>query len=248
MLLKTIGFFLLVLMATSGCISSDPRNDVASASASVPTPPQVQSQNAPSAAVSREKPVPPFELSSEWRTMFDGKSLHGWHITDFAGAGEVTVEEGKIILGMGAALTGIDWTNAVPKWDYEIALEAMKVDGSDFFCGLTLPAGDSFFSFIVGGWGGGVVGISSVDGADASLNETTKYMKFDRGKWYRIRVRVTRGRIETWIDDDQLVDLELKGKKISLRAGEIELSTPLGVASWQTTAALRDIRIRSLQP
>jgi hypothetical protein len=48
--------------------------------------------------------------------------------------------------------------------NYEIKLEAKKVTGNDFFCGMTFPVGDSFCSFIVGGWGGPVVGLSSIDG------------------------------------------------------------------------------------
>ena len=93
----------------------------------------------------------------EWKTLFDGNTLMGWKVTDFAGHGDVRVENGKLILAMGAALTGINWTNPLPRMNYEIALEAMKVDGSDFFCGLTFPVGETYCSFIVGGWGGGVV-------------------------------------------------------------------------------------------
>ena len=183
----------------------------------------------------------------EWKTLFDGNTLTGWKVTDFAGHGDVRVENGKLILAMGAALTGINWTNPLPRMDYEIALEAMKVDGSDFFCGLTFPVAETYCSFIVGGWGGGVVGISSIDGQDASMNETTKYMGFEKGRWYKIRVRVTRNKIEAWIDQEKMVDLDTTERKITMRYGEIELSKPLGIATWVTTAALRDIKMRSVE-
>ncbi len=184
----------------------------------------------------------------EEKSLFDGRTLQGWQVTDFAGHGEVRVEGGKILLGMGAALTGMTWakTNEIPRVNYEVELEAMKVDGSDFFCGLTFPVKASHGSFIVGGWGGGVVGISSIDGMDASENETTQYREFKQNQWYRIRVRVTAEKIEAWIDADKMVDQIITGRRISLRAGEIESSIPFGVASWQTTAALRDIRLRPL--
>jgi hypothetical protein len=42
-----------------------------------------------------------------------------------------------------------------------------------------LPRGIRSRTFICGGWGGAVVGISSIDGQDASMNETTKYIKFE---------------------------------------------------------------------
>ena len=51
-------------------------------------------------------------------------------------------------------------TNEIPKINYEVALDAMRVSGSDFFCGLTVPVNDSFCSLIVGGWGGGLGGVS----------------------------------------------------------------------------------------
>ena len=179
-------------------------------------------------------------------SLFDGHTLKGWAITDFGGHGEIQVENDQIVLGMGAALTGINWTNPLPKIDYEVTLEAMKVDGSDFFCGLTFPVRNAFCTLIVGGWGGGVVGLSSIDGNDASENETTSVKSFDSKRWYRIRLRVTQKKIEAWIDAEKVADLETTGREISLRAGEIELSAPFGIATWQTTGALRDIKLRRL--
>ena len=182
--------------------------------------------------------------AAEWQSLFDGKTLEGWKVTDFAGHGDVKVENGRLMLHSGVMLTGVSWTNTLPKIDYEVSLEAMKVEGSDFFCGLTFPVQDSFCTLIVGGWGGGVVGLSSIDGMDASENETTKYMKFDAGRWHRLRLRVGREQIEAWIDDEKIVDQSIADRKISLRPGDIDLSKPFGVATWQTTGALRDIRIR----
>jgi hypothetical protein len=194
----------------------------------------------------------PSSSSGGWTNLFNGKDLRGWQITDFAGHGEVSVDatfKGKpaIVAEQGLALTGIHWTNAILKSNYEVELEAMKVNGSDFFCGLTLPVKETGCTFIVGGWGGAVVGISSIDGSDASENETTKFMRFEEGQWYRIRVRVTSGKIEAWIDEDKMVDLALEDRQINLRPGEIELSRPFGIAAYQTRAAWRNIRLRPFQ-
>ncbi len=182
----------------------------------------------------------------EWRSLFDGKTLTNLKSANFGGEGEVNVENGKIILGMGATLTGITWVGGeIPRMNYEISLEAMKVSGNDFFCGLTFPVGKSPCSLIVGGWGGSVVGLSSIDGMDASENETTTAGDFAQGRWYRIRLRVTPQRIEAWIDDKNYVDVETKGHEISIRP-EVSLSQPLGIAAWITEAALRDIKMRKL--
>jgi 3-keto-disaccharide hydrolase len=221
-----------------------------------------QTQAKKSEPTQTEKPVPHSSASPSQRatgpgaapegqpggelTLFDGKTLAGWATTDFGGHGEVRVENGQIIIGMGAALSGIQWTNPIPKTDYEVTLEAMKVEGSDFFCGLTFPVRDAFCSFIVGGWGGGVVGLSSIDSNDASENETTHVMSFEEKRWYQIRLRVTEKKIEAWIDAEKIVDLETMGRQISLRPGEIELSAPFGIATWQTTGALRAVKLRRL--
>jgi hypothetical protein len=186
--------------------------------------------------------------AGEWVPLFDGKSLRGWKETGFGGSGEVEVRENQIVLHAGAILTGIKWTNAaaLPNTNYEIAYESMKVDGGDFFGALTFPVAKSHCTFVVGGWGGSLVGISSIDGMDASENETTKFMNFEKGKWYRIRIRVTPAKLNVWINDDQMVDQALEGRRISMRPGEIELSEPLGFATYQTTGALRDIKLRQL--
>ncbi|HEX3797513.1 MAG TPA: DUF1080 domain-containing protein [Verrucomicrobiae bacterium] len=191
--------------------------------------------------------VPSAPLPGEgWKSLLDGRTLAGWQVTDFTGGAKVECEEGLVVIGEGASLSGINFTNLVPKMNYEVALDAMKLDGSDFFCGLTFPVGDSYCSLIVGGWGGSLVGLSSLDDQDASENETTDFMKFDMNRWYRVRVRVTETKIEAWLDDKKEVSVVTTGKRVGLRFGEIEDSKPFGVATYQTRAAIRDVKIRDL--
>ena len=179
--------------------------------------------------------------------LFDGKTLKGWKPTEFGGEGEVRVKDGVLYLEVGSDLTGVTWQDPkkLPKTNYEITLEAMRVDGFDFFCGLTVPVKDSFCSLIIGGWGGGVCGISCVDGYDASENDTTTYREFKSKQWYKIKMRVTDTRIRAWIGKEEIVDQDIRDKKINVRI-EVELSQPLGFASWQTTAGLRNIQVRKL--
>ena len=187
-----------------------------------------------------------------WKNLFDGKSLAGWAQSGFEGESEVKVvnpfKNGRsaIIIEQGTTLSGITWTRGavLPRVNYEIALEAMKLEGTDFFCGLTFPVGESACTLIVGGWGGMVVGLSSIDHADASENETTQGMEFDLNRWYRIRVRVTDKKIEAWIDDDLKFEVETQGRNIDLRPGDIQKSLPLGISTYMTRAAVRDIRLR----
>jgi hypothetical protein len=247
------GLFIVSLQATflTGCKTQTTQSETsakagasstAKESAIVPTVPPDTEEILKQAAA---KPSAPF-AGEGWKPLFDGKTLAGWRETLFGGHGTVECNSGMLIMNMGDQLTGINWTNDVPKVDYEIGLEAMRVDGSDFFCGLTFPVKDSFCSLILGGWGGAVVGLSSIDGEDASENQTTQYMKFDKGRWYRVRVRVTGEKIQVWLDEKNIIDLLLEDRKISLRYGDIERSKPLGIATWQTTGAVREIKLRRL--
>lgn len=183
--------------------------------------------------------------AAEWQSLFDGKSLEGWTVTPFAGHGEIEVRDGVIVLNQGV-LTGIHRTNAPARVDYEVSLEARRVLGGDFFCGLTFPVRDEHATLVVGGWGGAVVGISSIDGQDASQNETTQYRQFVKDRWYAIRLAVTATNLSVWIDDARVIQVDLKDKKIGMRPGEIEMSAPFGIATWSTTAELRNVRWRPL--
>jgi hypothetical protein len=77
---------------------------------------------------------------------------------------------------------------------------------------------------------------------------TTKVINFDAERWYRVKVRVTGARIEAWLDDEKIVDLDTEGLKITIRYGDIEMSEPLGIATWKTTGAVREIKIRQIEP
>lgn len=181
------------------------------------------------------------------KLLFDGKSLAAWKSAKFGGEGEVRVEKGAIVMERGEAMTGITYTRGdFPKMNYEITLEGKRLAGNDFFCTTTFPVGDSHCSLVVGGWGGTVVGLSSLNFADASENETTKYQTFKQDKWYRVRIQVVPDRIKAWIDDKPFVDVETKDRKISIRI-ECDLCKPFGIATWRTAGAVRDIRVRTLQ-
>ena len=182
-----------------------------------------------------------------WKPLFDGATLKGWRETPFTKHGTVTVADGVITLGKGY-MTGITWTEPFPTANYEIRLEAMRFDGSDFFAGITFPVHDSFCTWINGGWGGLVVGLSSLDGNDASENETTTARNFATGRWYALRLRVTDNRISAWIDNQPVIDVDISNTGIDLRPGEIELSKPMGIASYETVAKLRHIEYRTIAP
>jgi hypothetical protein len=196
------------------------------------------------AAAARPQTAQPADAA--WQPLFDGKTLTGWQPGKFSGQGAVTVEDGRIVLDTGKSMTGITWAGTpLPATNYEITMQAMRVEGRDFFAGITFPVDGSFCSLILGGWGGSVVGLSSINGQDASENSTSQSIDFENGRWYSVRIRVTPAKIEAWLDERQIITQDLKGNKVDIRF-EMEPSKPLGVASWKTRSALRDIRLRRL--
>ncbi len=188
------------------------------------------------------------DLPGKPLVLFDGKTLDGWKKTDFFQAGEVKVEDGSIILTHGPKMSGITSTRKdLPKIDYELTYEAMRTAGTDFFAAATFPVGESFLTFVNGGWGGNVTGLSSLNGSDASENPTNHFFKYKDKTWYKFRVRVTDAVIRCWIDDAPIVAVNYKGQTVGTRL-ETRPSQPLGFATWESGGAVRKVEVRRLTP
>jgi hypothetical protein len=181
-----------------------------------------------------------------WKKLFDGKSMKGWKSAEYVGGGKVHVKDGAIVIEKGNRMTGVAYAGKdFPKTNYEVQFDAKKVDGGDFFATTTFPVGDDFCSLVVGGWGGEVVGLSSINFLDASENETSTHMEFKKDRWYKVRIRVMKDRIQAWIDDKQLIDVDVSEKKVSIRF-ECDPCKPFGVCTWNTVGAIRAVQVREL--
>ena len=220
------------------------------------------------------------------------------------------VKNGELHIENGLVITGVNFTNKtiLPKTNYEITYQAKKVNGSDFFALLTFPVGEKHASFVTGGWGGAVTGVSSINSMDASENNTTIYLKYNKDQWYTFRLRVTPENLSVWMNpgehliplkatvasivkayqakeakagkkltakqaeaalrklnpdldanipardtiyfpgEAQIIDENIKDKVVEMRPGEIELSAPLGFATFQSYGVIRNVRLRKLPP
>ena len=186
--------------------------------------------------------------------LFNGKDLSGWKRAQIPGSGPVNVlSNGIVACGIGAPMTGIAYTNTPPTMNYELSLEAQRAEGSDFFIALTIPVEKSFCTVIIGGWGGGLCGISSFDYADASENKWSEGLRLENNRWYALRVRVTPGVLQVFLDND-LYTARIEyddASRFSLRAGDIDKTKPLGLATYYTRALWRNFTltpITALQP
>jgi hypothetical protein len=182
--------------------------------------------------------------------LFNGRDLTGWNVLTedyFDTPGKVRVEGGAMILGAGSDLTGVQWAGEMLKTDFTVSLEARRVDGSDFFCGLTFPVGEGYVSLILGGWGGTAVGLSNINDMSAIENETSQSIEFVKNKWYFIEVTVAEGHVRVWLDDKKIIDQSIAGKRFSIWPQQ-EPVRPLGVATYDTTGAIRRIAVKRLVP
>jgi hypothetical protein len=191
-----------------------------------------------------DKPKP--EGGAKALVLFDGKGLDGWKTDVFGGSGKVAVEAGAIVMAEGRPMTGITSTRIdLPRTNYELSYEAQRLTGSDFFAAATFPVGKSHITFVNGGWGGHVSGLSSLDWMDASENETSRSIDFKNKTWYRFRVRVTDKVIRCWVDDKKVVDVGIEDRNVDTRI-ETNANHPLGFASWRCGGALRKVEVRPL--
>lgn len=203
----------------------------------------------PLSLASAEETKEPAKQDSSVKKLFDGKTLKGWKVNSkgfYKDHGEVTVKDGAIHLGKGDPATGIVIASDPPKMNYEFRLEAKRTEGSDFFCGVTFPVGETHQTLIVGGWGGGVTGLSNIDGMSAVENETTGYTEFENDKWYKVRVRVEPKAIRVWLGDEKIVHINPEGRRLDIWI-EQDTTKPLGVGTWYTGSALRNLEIEKLE-
>lgn len=201
--------------------------------------------SAPSASIEDAEAVSDPDAAKDWKPLpTDDTEL--WSASVFGGDGTVEFTEESIRMSSGDPITGVRCRAEIPKEDFEIELEARRTKGFDFFCGLTFPVGeDGQCSFVVAGWAGAVVGLSSVDGQDAARNPTKRLMSFENDTWYKVRVRVDKEAIRCWIDEELIVEQPREGHTFDIRA-ELYESLPLGIAAYMSASELRNVRWRTL--
>jgi Domain of Unknown Function (DUF1080) len=186
-------------------------------------------------------------------SLLDADSQFKWQTSDIPDGGAVDIQSALLRIGPGLPMTGVrfaeDWDALGLPWiDYALTFEARRVEGQDFFATCTFPVGEAnrCVSLVVGGWGGGLVGISCIDQLDASENNTRGEMAFKNGTWYRFRIEVRQDDLQCWINGAPMVNVSIKGRQLNLRSGDIDRCTPLGFATWRTAGEIRSVSIQRL--
>jgi hypothetical protein len=184
--------------------------------------------------------------------LFAAPLVEHWREAKIESSGGMTRETDGFTLKEGAPMTGNvlpTWTeDGLPLTDYAINYEATRLNGHDFFGSVTFPVGkaDRCVTFVLGGWGGSQVGISSIDGYDASENTTGSSQHFEDNRWYRVRIEVTDRFLKVLLDGRLIINTNITGRSLSLRGGDIHQCVPFGFATYGTTGRVRGCVIEKL--
>ena len=110
----------------------------------------------------------PLPAPEKWSLMEPGQASF-WQQAGIPGEGVISVQAGELTLPPGQPMTGAKFANwnaaGIPHTNYAISYEAMRLEGGDIFGMCTFPVGShqSHATFVIGGWGGTVTGISSIE-------------------------------------------------------------------------------------
>ena len=203
-------------------------------------------------------------------SLFDG-TLDRWAEAGYGGQGlveavpaaEVDGSDVPVLrIGSGDPLTGVMYTGPfdpksdetdtetatetdterLPRMNYVFTWQARRVLGGDFFSTVLFPVGDDVCSVVVGGWGGGVIGLSSLDGMDASENITTNFRLFTNDEWSDFRLTVKPDSVILAIDGEDMFEVDPSEYAVTTRL-EMEPLGSMGIASYQSTGELRNLRV-----
>ena len=165
----------------------------------------------------------------------------GFEETELGGEGLASIAPNRILLEPGVPLSGVTWTGAAPVAPYTLEVEFTKRYGNDFPCALTFPVAGSHLSLVLGGWGGTVCGLSSLDGLDASRNETRFVRSFPPGARTHVRLEVHRAEVRAALDGVEVVRIDLAGRSLGVRE-ELLPCRPLGIAAFATAVEVHSVR------
>ena len=184
----------------------------------------------------------------------EGDLLEGpswdWRVfesTKYLKAGAVKFEDGIMTIAAGEPFSGAALTDPVYSDYYELSLEARRTAGSDIFCGIYFPVGDSHCSVVLGGWGNSLSGLSMLDGLSAAENETAYPQSFGNDKWVKVQLKVLPESLTLMADGETVIHLDREGRELTPYLG-LEMFHPLGFFTYESAAEIRNARITRLPP
>ena len=204
-------------------------------------------------------------FAQEWKTIFNGRDLSGWHISEVNHHGNTkawTVKDGVLMVTQDKPGNGGILLTDRKYRDFEVELEIKP----DFGCdgGLFLRSSEKgeayqvMIDYLEGGVVGGIYGerLTGVTGEGRVNREWEKHWK--RGEWNTLRARMEGEipRIQVWMNGVKLVDWTDTANHAAGGAGEgmIAVQAHRTSPEWKSSRwkeggyhRFRNIRVRELR-
>jgi len=199
-----------------------------------------------------DRAVVPVAENRRWE-LLSAANEGRWQQAGIPDEGAISVEKGELTVRTGLPMSGCKFAawdeQGLPGTNYAITYEAMRVEGDDIFGMCTFPVAShaAHATFVIGGWGGTLTGISSIDFKDASENSTRAEQRFENGTWHRVRIEVRPDDLRAWVNDRLVVNVSIKGRSVTLRPGFIDHCLPFGFATWNTVGRVRAVVVETLK-
>ncbi len=128
-----------------------------------------------------------------------------------------------------------------PDWrDYEYTLEARKLSGNEGFLILfRVRSEKDFYWCNLGGWNNTLHSLERGKSGEGRWHRVGPSVRgsIKRGRWYRIKIRCEGSHISVWLDGKKLIDFT---------DPEGHLQGCVGIGTWATKAAFRNVKVKAL--
>jgi hypothetical protein len=188
----------------------------------------------------------------EWQDLFGAGNKKKWTLVASVAGGipgrRAGVKVGMSVLQAAKGRCGLQWQDEFPRTNYEVTFLANRDEGKRVGS-VVFPVGDVSCAWCLGGTGDGThMGVGLIDGRGYrdKGNPTKRRWRFEKGRWYSLRLRVTDERIEMWVGKQQVVDLT----RANHRFGEndvVETLKPFGFQAFECTLGIKSLRVRTLE-
>ena len=165
-----------------------------------------------------------------WNRSFErtGATSGLWKIEDSIVIQSSLSENVRLLIG------DTDWQ------DYELSLQARKVDGAEGFLVMFRANGDDFYWFNAGGWGNTLHAIEkgiAGQGRWGVLDGLEQAGSIDLDLWYNIRIRCEGNHFQVWLNENPVFDFT---------DAAAHLSGQVGLGTWLTRADFKNILVTEI--
>ena len=128
----------------------------------------------------------------------------------------------------------------------ECEVHFTRTSGQDSIA-LFFVAGSGQATYEIDAWRRHLAGIQRIRGETIEANAPSAYHALQNGRSYTARVEVRRGRVTTFLDDEQVVNYQGEGSDLSVvDVWQMPSPNVLGIGAYESATTFHCIRLRPL--